>query len=356
MTTELTTDQLSKFHPLSSLNSESLAQAVDKIKIENFEADSIIFEKGSNDDNHYYLLEGSIDLLGDNNGILKTIQANTKDSFEPLVQIIPRTVTAKAKEYSKVFVLDSDVLDMLLTWDQSNAYQVQELSAGSNEESDDWMLHLLRTEAFHRIPPANIQTIFMKMENIGVKPGEKIINQGEDGDYFYIIKKGRCLVTRSTPNQPKGIKLAELSDGDTFGEEALISDTKRNATITMLSNGMLSRLSKEDFLELLNEPSLEKVTFIDGQQMVDSGEAVWIDIRLPSEYKNLHIKNSINIPLISLRLKIKSLENNKKYIVYCDTERRSSAASFLLNESGFDSIVLSDGVNSASDDYKQTAN
>ena len=354
MTTELTTEQLSKFSPLNSLNSESLAQAIDKIQVESLEADATIFEKGSNDDKHYYLLEGSIDLIGDS-GVLKTVVANSKDAFEPIAQIIPRTVTAKAKEYSKIFILDSDVLDMLLTWDQSSAYQVQELSAGSNEESDDWMLQLLRTEAFHRIPPANIQTIFMKMENIAVKPGEQIINQGEDGDYFYVIKKGRCLVTRATPNQPKGIKLAELSDGDTFGEEALISDTKRNATITMLSNGTLSRLSKEDFLELLNEPSLEKVTFIDGQQLVDTNEAIWIDIRLPSEYKNIHIKGSINIPLISLRLKLKSLENNKKYIVYCDTERRSSAASFLLNEFGLDSMVLTDGVNSIAEDYREAA-
>ncbi|MCK4709314.1 MAG: cyclic nucleotide-binding domain-containing protein, partial [Gammaproteobacteria bacterium] len=194
MTTELTTEQLSKFSPLNSLNSESLAQAIDKIQVESLEADATIFEKGSNDDKHYYLLEGSIDLIGDS-GVLKTVVANSKDAFEPIAQIIPRTVTAKAKEYSKIFILDSDVLDMLLTWDQSSAYQVQELSAGSNEESDDWMLQLLRTEAFHRIPPANIQTIFMKMENIAVKPGEQIINQGEDGDYFYVIKKGRCLVT-----------------------------------------------------------------------------------------------------------------------------------------------------------------
>ena len=344
MTVKVTTEDLSRFHPLNSLNSETLSQAIDKVKIENLEADSTLFNKGDTNDNHYYLLEGSIDLIGDS-GVLKTIDANTSDALEPIIQIIPRSVTVKTKEYSSFIVLDSDALDMLLTWDQSSAYQVQELNSDSNNDDDDWMMQLLRTEAFHRIPPANIQTIFMKMENIAVKPGQKVINQGEDGDYFYIIKKGRCLVTRSTPNQPKGIKLAELTDGDTFGEEALISEAKRNATITMLTPGTLSRLSKEDFLELLNEPSLEKVSFEEGLQLVENGSAVWIDIRLPSEYKNFHIRNSINIPLISLRLKMDSLKNDKQYIVYCDTERRSSAASFLLNESGLSSIVLTDGIN-----------
>lgn len=351
MTTVISADQLSKFHPLSSLNSESLSQALEKIKTRSLATGDVLFNKGDSDDNHYYLLSGTIELMGDS-GVLKTIEANTESAYEPIVQIIPRPATAKAKENSTLIELDSNALDMLLTWEQSSGYQVQELTSGSKEDSDDWMLQLLRTEAFQRIPPANIQTIFMKMENINVKPGEKVINQGEDGDYFYIIKKGRCLVTRSSPNQPTGIKLAELSEGDIFGEEALISDDKRNATITMLTNGMLSRLSKSDFLELLNEPSLEKVNFEEGQQMVDDGSAVWLDIRLPSEYKTTHISNSINIPLISLRLKMNSLANDKAYIIYCDTERRSSAASFLLNEFGLNSLVLSEGINAVDEKFR----
>lgn len=353
MTTKITIDQLSKFNPLNSLHKNAISQVAEKIKIKNIKADSTVFIKGSTDDNHYYLFDGCIDLVGDS-GILKTIESNTKDALDPIIQITPRTVTAKAKINSTIIIIDSDTLDILLTWDQTSSYQVQELSAGSNDDSDDWMLQLLRTEAFHRIPPANIQSIFTKIETISVKPGDKVITQGDEGDYFYIIKKGRCLVTRATPNQPTGIKLAELTDGDTFGEEALISESKRNATVTMLTIGTLCRLSKTDFLELLNEPSLEKVTFKEAQQLIDSESAVWLDVRLPPEHKNLHIKNSINIPLISLRLKINNMDTDKQYIIYCDSERRSSAASFLLNESGLNSIVLIDGIKSVPEEYRNS--
>ena len=48
-----------------------------------------------------------------------------------------------------------------------------------------------------------------------------------------------------------GLKLAELGGGESFGEEALISDAKRNATITMGRDGALGRLGKDDFEELL---------------------------------------------------------------------------------------------------------
>ena len=41
-----------------------------------------------------------------------------------------------------------------------------------------------------------------------------VIRQGADGDYFYAIVSGRCLVTRETPLNREGIKLAELGMGD----------------------------------------------------------------------------------------------------------------------------------------------
>lgn len=354
MSQQLTPEMLSKFQPLNALNPDNLKDIVSKVSLKKIPAGETLFKKGDTEDLHFYLLKGSIDLLGDS-GILKSITSGSADAQEPIQHIIPRTVTAQAKTESIIFSIDSDELDMMLTWDQSSGFQVDELSAGSQESSDDWMMHLLRTEAFHRIPPANIQTIFMKMETISVKPGEKIINQGDDGDFFYVIKQGRALVTRKAPNQPSDIKLAELKEGDTFGEEALISDAKRNATITMLSKGLLSRLSKEDFLQLLNEPSLEKVDFAAGQELVDAGNATWVDIRLPSEFKSNHIKGSVNIPLISLRLKLNSLENSKQYLVYCDTERRSSAASFLLNESGLNSMVLTGGINDVPEDSREAS-
>ena len=72
-----------------------------------------------------------------------------------------------------------------------------------------------------------------------------------------MIKQGRCLVIRETPLTKGGIKLAKLDVGDTFGEEVLISEAKRNATVSMETDGALMRSGKEDFRKLLNEPMLE---------------------------------------------------------------------------------------------------
>ena len=236
------------------------------------------------------------------------------------------------------------MLDIMLTWDQTGSYSVE--TVYEDDDDTDWMTRILQTRAFHRIPPANIQAMFMRMEAVSFKPGEKVVEQDQDGDYFYIIKEGRCMVTRSTPASPNGVKLATLTVGDSFGEEALISDTKRNATVTMLSEGHLMRLNKEDFNSLLNEPLLNWVNYEQAKKLVEDG-SIWLDVRLPAEHKAKHIKDSINIPLIFLRMKANSLDSAKKYVIYCDTGRRSSAASFLLNEKDILSFVLEDGVDAA---------
>jgi rhodanese-related sulfurtransferase len=71
-----------------------------------------------------------------------------------------------------------------------------------------------------------------------------------------------------------------------------------------------------------------------------------LDVRLENEYKNSNIKGSLNIPLYMLRLKVDSLDITRKWVIYCDTGRRSSAAAFLLSERGFDVYVLKGGLTS----------
>ena len=346
MSLEIDPNYFKQLSPINSLNSENVQDLIKKIKPEVVQPGHYIFKKGDMDKAHIYVLKGEVELVVDKK-VIKNIPADSVDSKHPLAHAFPRTVSARAKVPTVITRVNSDMLDIMLTWDQTGSYSVEALEeSDDDEDSTDWMTRILQTRAFHRIPPANIQAMFMRMESVHFKPGDVVIKQDDPGDYFYIIKDGRCLVTRSTPANPKGVKLATLTVGDSFGEEALISDSKRNATITMLTDGHLMRLNKDDFNSLLNEPLLDWVDYAEAKKLVDGG-ALWLDVRLPDEYKAKHIKGSINIPLIFLRMKANSLDSQKKYVIYCDTGRRSSAASFLLNERDISSCVLRDGVDTA---------
>jgi rhodanese-related sulfurtransferase len=188
----------------------------------------------------------------------------------------------------------------------------------------------------------------MRLQQVNHKAGDVIIKQGAEGDYFYIIVRGRCVVTRETPLNKEGIRLAELEVGDTFGEEALISEARRNATVSMLTDGSLMRLGKEDFSTLLNEPMLDWVDKEAAEKIIAEG-GKWLDVRLPSEFEAYHNEDALNIPLYFIRLKLKTLDSKTTYVACCDTGRRSSAAAFILNERGFRTVVLKGGLNQTDD-------
>ncbi|HKU15285.1 MAG TPA: cyclic nucleotide-binding domain-containing protein [Steroidobacteraceae bacterium] len=336
---------LRSFSPLDGLKAENLHALARKTVLRELSIGRLLFKEGDSDKRTFYLVSGVVELLHENRPVL-VIRGGSPEARNPLAPASPRRYTCRVVSDRIEFVaIDSDMLDMMLTWDQTGSYEVNELRGVDQEgpASDDWMTNLLQTKAFHKIPPANIQAIFMRMQRVDYRPGEVVIKQGDEGDYFYVVVKGRCAVTRETPLNREGIKLAELGSGDTFGEEALISDAKRNASVTMTTEGALMRLSKQDFRTLLNEPMLEWVDLDEGRAIVEGG-GKWLDVRLPSEFENYRMEGAINLPLYFIRLKLKSLERDVHYVVCCDTGRRSSAGAYILSERGFRASVLKGGL------------
>lgn len=341
----MNTQVLNHFVPLNELTAENLQELASKTAIETLPKGRAMFKRGDSDNHSFYLLSGELLLLGEGNE-KKTITGGTPETRHPLVHDQPRRYTAIAQSDCNFFRIDNDMLDIMLTWDQNAEMMVAEVGeSGDEDDGADWMTMMLHSEVFHRIPPSNIQAVFMRMEEVTYDKGDVVIRQGDEGDYYYFIRSGRCVVTVKTKSG-KAARLAELEAGSGFGEDALISDARRNASVTMLTEGVLMRLSKKDFVELLKAPILQSVDFAAAKQMVAAGEAQWLDVRLESEHNNVAIPNSLNIPLYLLRQRSDRLKNDTKYIVYCDTGRRSSSGAFLLSERGFDACYMEGGLRS----------
>jgi len=333
---------LKTFSPLDGLKVENLHALARKTQVVEMPTGRVLFKQGDTDKRTYYLVAGSVELRADER-LVGTVRAGTPEARSALAPGLPRKFTARAVGNIEYVVIDSDLLDVLLTWDQTGQYEVAELSRDGLDVSGDWMTTLLQTKAFHRIPPANIQAIFMRMQRVNYRARDVVIKQGTEGDYFYVVVAGKCVVTRETPLNKEGLKLAELSAGESFGEEALIAEAKRNATVTMSTDGVLMRLGKNDFQTLLNEPLLQWVDHEAAKKIVANG-GKWLDVRLPSEFQNFRIDEAVNIPLYFIRLKLNVLDKNTQYVVCCDTGRRSSAAAYILSERGFEAHVLKGGL------------
>jgi CRP-like cAMP-binding protein/rhodanese-related sulfurtransferase len=330
------------FSPLDGLRNENLRALARKTSLREMSQGRTLFKEGDADKRTYYLVSGIVELISEGR-IVSTIKAGTPDARHALAPIVPRRCSARAaSEKVEYLSIDSDLLDVLLTWDQTGSYEVSELQT-NGASSDDWMTMMLQSRAFHKIPPANLQAVFMRMQRVNYTAGDVVIRQGDEGDYFYVVVSGRCAVSRETPLNREGIRLAELGIGEAFGEEALISGARRNATVSMLTDGALMRLGKDDFNTLLNEPMLHWVDYEEAKGIVAAGGR-WLDVRLPSEYEHCHFDESINVPLYFVRLKIRTLDPTIPYVVVCDSGRRSSAAAYVLSERGFDSHVLRGGI------------
>jgi ATP-binding cassette subfamily B protein len=86
--------------------------------------------------------------------------------------------------------------------------------------------------------------------------GRDVLQQGDHGDRFYIVARGRLLVTKHDA-AGEAVEVATLTDGDHFGEIALLRDDRRNATVRTLSPSVLLSLSRTHFMRLIQrEPAL----------------------------------------------------------------------------------------------------
>jgi len=343
MTKSLDAAQLCNFSPFDTMESANLGGLLQSIEILQATPGQILFEKGDSEKRSIYLLSGTISLRNGDDTV-GTIVGGTDEARNPIASALPRKLSAVAVDDVEYFSVDSELLDVKLTLDHTGMYEVGDFRTESDEDEGDWMSDLLRTKTFQLIPPQNIQTIFMRLKRKDFKAGHVVISQGDKGDHFYIITKGRCMVTRETPGKDEGIDLADLGVGATFGEEALISDEARNATVTMLTDGTLMELERDDFQSLLNEPMIMSLEHEDAEEAVAQG-GKWLDVRVPSEFSVFSKENAVNLPLYLLRHKLDVLDRKTPYIVYCDTGRRSSAAAFILNQRGFETAVLKGGLN-----------
>lgn len=327
--------------PLNALRPESQRNLARKSTLAAAKAGEYLFRIGDAADAALFLIDGEVQLEDAAGKPLAVVRSGEPGSFHRLAHQSPRKVSARCLRDSRYVTMDASLLDVMLTWDQSGSFEVGELTGDSG--GGDWMTKLLQMRIFQMVPPSNLQAMFMRMQEQKVEPGQVVVRQGDPGDFFYVIMEGRCMVTREVPNG-KPVRLAELDAGSCFGEEALIADTERNASITMLTRGRLMRLSRPDFRTLLNDPISRRISFDEAQKMVKDGKAKWLDVRLPSEYQRSHLPDSLNIPLYMLRMKLSQLDLGQIYIAACDTGRRSSVAVFLLSSKGYEIYALDKGL------------
>jgi serine/threonine-protein kinase len=76
------------------------------------------------------------------------------------------------------------------------------------------------------------------------QPGEIIFNEGDAGDFVYVVVSGKVGITIAGPAGPK--KIAELGDNEPFGELAALTGNDRTATAVALEKSLIRKIGKQE--------------------------------------------------------------------------------------------------------------
>src|ERR1700683_3557258 len=108
---------LRTFAPLDSMKRENLAALVRKVSVRTCTAGRALFSQGDTDKRTLRLISGSLEVNENdrNTGVLRGGTPEARNALDPHS---PRRVTMRAVDDVSYLAIDSDLLDVMITWDQ----------------------------------------------------------------------------------------------------------------------------------------------------------------------------------------------------------------------------------------------
>ncbi len=347
----ITAKRMGRYSPLDQLSEKYLNQLISQSSVVTFSAGEKLFEKHHELSSTYYLLAGK---LTARRGLLSstTIDSQDPQCLHPINDKIPEGVKVKAQTDGYMLLIDAKQLDRSLALTESEEQerrsqmakaeaskrQVRDEPQEFDEEYFNWMTSLLEFPLFLNLPPANIHAIFERFEKVEVKAGDIIIREGDAGDYFYLLVRGRAHVLVGAANT----RVATLRAGAYFGEEALVSETSRSATVVMEQGGCLARLDKKSFHDLLHESLVKSVSYAQYKQMCAQADmqAKLLDIRSLPEFEHIPLPGCMHIPLADLRRKAPGLDRHCTYFLSEEGGQRNDIAAHILAQNQISVYVI----------------
>jgi len=202
--------------------------------LKNVKAFEVLITQGE-DGNEFYVIEKGLFKVSVDNVSVKTVERGMCVGELALIYNAPRAATVKAIKRGSVWCLDRVTFRKVL---------MQHNQTESRMNID----FLMKVSLLSPLLKSELQLLEQALQTKKFKKGETIFKQGDQGEHFYIIKKGTASGYKDTGGTKNDFRLAA---GDFFGERALVKEEPRAATITCETDAILMVLSRQDFREIL---------------------------------------------------------------------------------------------------------
>jgi len=174
-----------------------------------------------------FYIEGTPDAVG---------SCSNGESFGELALLYdaPRAATCIAAEATTLWKVDQNTFRVLLARQQL-----------SREETI--VTWLKKVPLFgHALTDAQLRKFCETLTPVKFSAGERIVNKGDSGDIFYIISEGKVKVHDIGIGDSQGV-IQTYSQGDYFGERALITGEPRAANVTAITDVMTEATDRATF-------------------------------------------------------------------------------------------------------------
>jgi CRP-like cAMP-binding protein len=220
----------------ASLTKEERRMLIDAMKADTVETGTVIIQQGDIGDYFYVLEEGQISFAVDGNHVGS---ASRGASFGELALLYncPRAASCIANSTCKLWKVDQRTFRYMLA---NNSVTQQK---GTIEV-------LKRVQFLANLDEPMLIKIADALTTVSYKEGDRIINKGDVGEVFYILKEGRVKVHDIGFGDSQYVDQV-LGPGDFFGERALLTGEPRVANITSETASVTLCVSRENFERIL---------------------------------------------------------------------------------------------------------
>jgi cGMP-dependent protein kinase len=234
---ELISKSLSGHFLFSSLSDENMISIIEEFKLYKFPAKTIIFNQGLFAENFYIIAQGRAEVIVN----LVTKKIITKGEYFGEIALLhdsTRTASIKTIEQSFLWTLGRSSFKRIIT----------SINSKKLEENQNFVNNIEIFKSFSNSQKDILLSLIVTQE---FSDGVKIVQENDPGDLLYIIQKG--FVTCSK----EGKELRRLGKGEVFGDQALLYNTPRTATVTATGRCTLLSLGREDLVRALGSHLLE---------------------------------------------------------------------------------------------------
>ncbi|NXR61668.1 KGP2 kinase, partial [Rhadina sibilatrix] len=214
---KLITDALNKNQFLKRLEPHQTQDIVECMYERTFQQGSYIIRQGEPGNHIFVLKEGSLEVFQQNK-LLSSIPVWTAFGELAILYNCTRTASVKAITNVKTWALDREVFQ-----------NIMRVTAQTRQEQ--YRNFLRSVSLLKNLPEDKLTKIMDCLEVEYYDKGDYVIREGEEGNTFFIIAKGKVIVTQSTTDHSQPQVIKNLHKGDYFGEKALISDDVRSANV-----------------------------------------------------------------------------------------------------------------------------